>query len=233
MSKLKHILVIEDDISLAEWIKEYFTNHQFQVTVLHSGTSAVESIKNLKPDLVVLDIMLPGKNGFDICKEARQFYACPILMMTACNEESDEVLSLELGADDYLTKPIRPRAMLARVQAMLKRSTLKTQETSIVIGNMVLSKETKSTEVANKKLTISNNEFDVLWLLASQQNQVVSRSDLISQLRGIEYDGFDRSIDIRVSRLRKKLCECHASIGIKTIWGKGYLLSMVEQEKNL
>ncbi len=224
-----HILVIEDDESLAEWISEYLTRHLFDVTVLHSGLHAIESIKRINPDLIILDIMLPHRNGFEICKEAREFCKCPILMMTACSEEDDEVRSLELGADDYLTKPVRPRAMLARIRSMLDRHNEKPYEQSeLTIDSMVLQKETKTVTVENASLPISGNEFDVLWLMASQFNVMIGRADLVGMLRGIQYDGFDRSIDIRISRLRKKMKEANLSVAIKTVWGKGYILSHIE-----
>lgn len=225
----KHILVVEDDESLAEWISDYLNRHQFDVTVLDSGLHAVESIKRLKPDLIVLDVMLPHRSGFDICKDVREFCECPILIMTACIEEDDEVRSLELGADDYLAKPVRPRAMLARIRTMLDRHRDKPHEQSeLVVDGMLLQKETKVVMIENKKLPISDNEFDVLWLMASQFNVMIKRADLVGRLRGIQYDGFDRSIDIRVSRLRKKMKDANAPVAIKTVWGKGYILSHVE-----
>lgn len=228
MSKSYHLLVVEDDPSLAEWVKDYLESHHYQVTLLLSGTDAIDTIRDIKPDLVILDIMLPGKNGFEICKEARQFYHCPILMMTACSDEVDEVLCLELGADDYLTKPVRPRAMLARIQALLRRSKPPTTVNTLNYGLLTLDRTHKSVSMKGTKLAISNNEFDVLWLLIIHAEEVVSRADLVSELRGFDYDGFDRSIDIRVSRLRKKLGQAHAEISITTIWGKGYLLTTAQ-----
>ena len=221
----QHILVVEDDPSLAEWIEEYLCNHHYRVSLISTGGQAVEQIRELKPDLVVLDIMLPEKNGFDICKEARDFYPCPILMMTACDEESDEVLSLELGADDYLTKPVRPRALLARIQALLRRSQHVSSLDRIDVYDLTIEKTNKTVKRQSNAINISSNEFDVLWLLAAQKDQLVSRADLVSQLRGFDYDGFDRSIDIRISRLRKKLSEANSEVHIKSVWGKGYCLT--------
>lgn len=219
-----HLLVVEDDPSLAQWVKDYLESHHYQVTLLLSGAGAIDMIRDLKPDLVILDIMLPGKNGFDICKEARQFYQCPILMMTACNDEVDEVLCLELGADDYLIKPVRPRAMLARIQSLLRRAKPMGAGTELNCGSLLLDSTQKVVLKGGTKLPVSNNEFDVLWSLILHAGQVVSRADLVSELRGFDYDGFDRSIDIRISRLRKKLADAKAEVSITTIWGKGYLL---------
>ncbi|MCL1146410.1 response regulator transcription factor [Shewanella marinintestina] len=224
MTSTKHILVVEDDTSLAEWISDYLLDHGYSITVASQGDFALAMIAEEEPDLVLLDVMLPVKNGFDVCKEARAFYTGPILFMTACVEDGDEIQGLEVGADDYLTKPIRPQVMLARIKALLRRATDDNIKQQLVFDSLVLNAVAKSVTIEQKVLDLNANEFDVLWLLASKVGTVVSRSDLIAQLRGIEYDGFDRSVDIRVSRLRKKLHEAqNQPYKIKTIRGKGYL----------
>ncbi|GIU05254.1 MULTISPECIES: response regulator transcription factor [unclassified Shewanella] len=223
-STTKHILVVEDDTSLAEWISDYLIDHGYSITVASQGDFALTMIAEEEPDLVLLDVMLPVKNGFDVCKEARAFYTGPILFMTACVEDGDEIQGLEVGADDYLTKPIRPQVMLARIKALLRRATDDTIKQQLVFDTLVLNAVAKSVTIEHQVLDLNANEFDVLWLLATKVGTVVSRSDLIAQLRGIEYDGFDRSVDIRVSRLRKKLHEAQSqAYKIKTIRGKGYL----------
>jgi len=223
-SEHTHILVIEDDAALAEWIEEYLRRHGFATTLVCSGDLAVDAIRSYRPDLVLLDIMLPGKDGFEICKEARAFYRCPILMMTACDEETNELLSLELGADDYINKPVRPRVLLARIKALLRRSTESIPKAELNSGSLSMKKQSKTVQLQGEHLPISSNEFDVLWLLASHAGEVISRAELVSHLRGIDYDGFDRSIDIRISRLRKKLADDPDQPSkIKTIWGKGYV----------
>lgn len=225
MDKKYHLLLIEDDPSLGQWIQDYLVKYHYQVTLLNSGAKAVEQIRDLRPDLVILDILLPEKNGFEICKEVRTFYQCPILMVTACTEESDEVLCFELGADDYLTKPVRPKAMLARIQTLLKRPLLNKEKEHLAFGELELDRASKTVKNRHVNINVTNHEFDVFWLLANKINHVVSRADLVSQLRGIDYDGFDRSIDIRVSRLRKKLQDADTGVQIKTIWGKGYTMT--------
>jgi DNA-binding response OmpR family regulator len=214
----EHVLVVEDDASLAAWICDYLTQHNYRVTLATTGTMAVQKIAADKPDLVVLDLMLPEKNGFDVCREVRQFFAKPILMMTASGDEVDEVLGLELGADDYITKPVKPRVLLARIKALLRREPNAVAESTRIFGLLALDAQSKSVTLGG--------EFDVLWLLASRAGEVVSRTELVSQLRGIDYDGFDRSVDIRISRLRKKLGDsAEAPIKIKTVWGRGYLFA--------
>lgn len=220
----KQILVVEDDASLAEWISDYLLEHGYGITVASQGDYALEMIAEEMPDLVLLDVMIPVKNGFDVCKEARGFYSGPILFMTACSEDGDEIQGLEVGADDYLTKPIRPQVLLARIKALLRRANDEETKLQLVFGSLVLNATAKSVSINQKPVNLNANEFDVLWLLALKVGTIVSRIDLIYQLRGIEYDGLDRSIDIRISRLRHKLKEApNQPYKVRTIRGKGYL----------
>jgi len=224
----KYILIVEDDDSLASWIADYLTDQNFSVGVSNRGDQAVELIRSDSPDLVLLDINLPAKDGFDICREVRDFYHKPILIMTARDDELDEVLGLELGADDYITKPIRARVLLARIKSLLRRNEAdlinRVNSEHFNFGRLTVDLKSRSVQFDNKTIEISSNEFNVLWILASQAGEIVSRETLIRELRGIEYDGFDRSTDILVSRLRKKLSlKIESQQIIKTVWGKGYL----------
>ncbi len=222
----EHILVVEDDPSLSAWISDYLIDHNFRVSVASRGDIAVDLIQSDMPDLVLLDIMLPHKNGFDVCQEVRRFFPRPILMMTANIEEASEVQSLELGADDYLNKPLKPRVLLARINALLRRDANNTQVATRVFGSLSIDANTKSASLNGQPVAISSREFDVLWLLACQAGKVVNRTELVSRLRGFDYDGFDRSIDIRISRLRKKLQDNpEQPYRIKTVWGEGYLFA--------
>ncbi|MPW35547.1 response regulator [Vibrio sp. B1Z05] len=224
MTDKKHILVVEDDASLSEWIGDYLLDHDYNITIASQGDYALEMIEEETPDLVLLDVMLPVKNGFDVCKEARKFYSGPILFMTACVEDGDEIKGLEVGADDYLTKPIRPKVMLAHIKALLRRASDEVPKELLQFDSLTLNATAKSVTIDDHQLDLNSNEFDAFWALASKEGSVVPRTELITQLRGIEYDGFDRSIDIRISRLRKKLQEAPAQpYKIKTIRGKGYL----------
>lgn len=225
-----HILLVEDDIALAQWMEDYLIAREFKVTTCHRGDKAVELIAQLNPDLVLLDGMLPGMDGLDVCKVVRPQFANPIIMITARDEEIDEVLGLEMGADDYMTKPIRARALLARIKLALRRRPSAEQAPSnlhqVVLGGLIVDNQNRSVILNDEAINVSSNEFDVLWLLAKQAGEVVSRESLVADLRGFDYDGFDRSVDLRVSRLRKKLGDDSASpFRIKTIWGKGYLLA--------
>ena len=225
----KHIMLVEDDMSLAEWFSDYLSEQGYLVTIVNRGDMAIELVASDNQDLVVLDIMLPVKDGFDVCKTIREFYQGPILMMTARDQETDEVLGLELGADDYLTKPVKPRVMLSRIKALFRRietsnNTVVRDDNILKFDHLVIDANTRTTVLFNETVPISSNEFDVLWMLASEAGNTVSREALVKQLRGIDYDGFDRSMDILVSRIRKKLGDnVKNPYRIKTVWGKGYL----------
>jgi len=234
---LPHILLVEDDVPLAEWVADYLSARDFKVTTTGRGDDAVELINQLNPDLVLLDGMLPGMDGLDVCKAVRPNFENPIIMLTARDEEIDEVLGLEMGADDYITKPVRARALLARIRVLLRRSdkineihntVRQSTEPSnrLQFNALIINLQSRSVSLEGESINLSSNEFDVLWLLAQKAGELVTREELVSNLRGFDYDGFDRSIDLRVSRLRKKLND-HPSepYRIKTIWGKGYLFA--------
>jgi DNA-binding response OmpR family regulator len=232
------ILIVEDDESLASWMKKYLVLKNFTVTVISRGDLAVDYIKNHNPDIVVLDGMLPGLDGFDVCKAVRPAFTNAIIMVTARDEEIDEVLGLDAGADDYLTKPLRARALLARIDKWLKRQSATTLQqpvlennthsddsSKLTLGKFIIDAQARSVYLDGETINISTKEFDLLWILAERAGQVVARSELMLLLRGYEYDGFDRTIDLRISKLRKKLNDNTSQpYRIKTIWGKGYLL---------
>jgi len=237
-----HILLVEDDIDLAEWIADYLMGRDFKVTTCHRGDEAVNLILSLNPDIVLLDGMLPGMDGLDVCKTVRATFTNPIIMITARDEEIDEVLGLEMGADDYITKPVRARVLLARIRGLLRREdNSRTADNSgthqltdeqleskgiLKFSGLVIREQARSVTLDGELIKVSSNEFDVLWFLATKAGQVVSRKELVSHFRGFDYDGFDRSIDLRISRLRKKLKDDSSEpFRIKTIWGKGYLFA--------
>ncbi|MFS1525905.1 response regulator [Microbulbifer sp. 2304DJ12-6] len=228
-----HILLIEDDVDLAQWMQDYLVAKGYQVDITGCGQQAVELIQALHPDVVILDGMLPNLDGVDVCKAVRPNFKNAIIMVTARDEEIDEVLGLEMGADDYLTKPVRARALLTRIRKYIARQQelnhyliSNNDEGPLVFNQLCIDKKAMKVILQDKVLKISSNEFNLLWLLASKAGQLVSRSELVSELRGFEYDGFDRSIDLKVSRLRKKLGDCPSEPRrIVTVWGKGYLFA--------
>jgi DNA-binding response OmpR family regulator len=194
------------------------------VTLHHSGEGAVEQVLALQPDLLILDIMLPVKEGTEICTELRDRYRGGILMLTARDDDMDELLGLELGADDYVAKPVRPRLLLARIHSLLRRLDGNGHAASraIVLGHLRLDLAAREACVSGDRLELTDSEFDLLYLLARHAGEVVSRDAMMLETRGLEYDGLDRSIDNRISRLRRKLPAEAASI--KTVRSKGYLL---------
>lgn len=221
-----HILIIEDDNEIARLTEIYLQSTGYETTVVADGHFAIDTIKKLSPDLILLDLMLPGVDGFDICKQAREFYVGPIIVLTAREDDISEVSLLKIGADDYLRKPAKPHIMSARIEALLRRS----KESKGKIGqelsnNLIINRDTLSVTLNNDILDLTNSEFDLLALLADKAGQTVLRADCIQSLRGINYDVTDRSIDMRISGLRKKLNDEKQPYKlIKTIRNKGYLL---------
>ena len=227
------ILLIEDDQRLANLTAEYLRKNDFEVGIEERGDTAEARILKENPDLVILDIMLPGKDGFEVCRAVRERYKGVILMLTARDEDLDQILGLELGADDYLAKPVQPRLLLARIKALLRRAPAATHgsednsaNSELAFGSFRISQATRSSQLAAENIELTTAEFDLLWLLASHAGSVLSRDDLLQKLRGIGFDGLDRSIDARISRLRRKLGDDPENpTRIKTVRGKGYLFS--------
>lgn len=223
------ILLVEDDERLALITAEYLTKNNFDVKIECRGDAAEERIVREAPDLVILDVMLPGKDGFEVCKAVRDKYAGIILMLTARDEDYDQILGLELGADDYIAKPAQPRVLLARIKALLRRnhaSDWATDAETLQFGAFKISQQTRSATLNQENIDLTTAEFDLLWLMATHAGSVLSRDDLLQELRGIGFDGLDRSIDARISRLRRKLNDDPDNPKrIKTVRGKGYLFS--------
>ena len=227
------ILLVEDDERLAKLTAEYLRKNEFEVTIEGRGDTAEARILKEDPDLVILDVMLPGKDGFEVCRAVRQQYKGVILMLTARDEDLDQILGLELGADDYIAKPVQPRLLLARIKALLRRapgsgeSGPSADETDeLEFGNFRISQATRNAHLGEDIIDLTTAEFDLLWLLARHAGNILSRDDLLLELRGIGFDGLDRSIDARISRLRRKLGDDPENpTRIKTVRGKGYLFS--------
>ncbi|NLH50927.1 MAG: response regulator [Myxococcales bacterium] len=234
------LLLIEDDNKLAQVVREYLETNGFRVQIEGRGDRAVQRIIDENPDLVILDIMLPGKDGLTVCREVRPHYHGPVLMLTARGEETDEIVGLEVGADDYMAKPVRPRLLLSRLQALLRRAAA-TPITStdpaavfgevsmipqrIEIGTLIVDAGNRVVHHHGEPVEMTTSEFDLLWLLARHAGQILTREHIYTRLRGIDYDGLDRSIDLRIARLRKKLGDDGKLPQlIKSVRGVGYLL---------
>ena len=214
------ILIIDDDERLAGPLKEFFARYDFELfSANHPGTG-LEILRTHPFDLVILDVMLPGMNGFDVCKTIRNQSDVPIVMLTARGDVMDRVQGLELGADDYLAKPFEPRELVARIQNILKRTEPATPApTCIEFENLKIDHAMQQVLVDDEEIKVTSNEFQLLWLFACHPGQQLSRDDISNKLRGANVEIFSRAVDIQVSRLRQKL---QPTDYIKTVWGVGY-----------
>lgn len=222
------LLLIEDDVRLASLVKDYLEQENFHITVEHRGDTALEHFDPAGVDIVILDLMLPGRDGLSVCTELRRRYDGPILILTAKSSDIDHVMGLELGADDFVRKPIEPPVLLARLRALLRRGATKQPveagPASLDFGALSINLKSHTVHLDGNQVDLTTQEFDLLCFLAGNAGKVLSRDDIFSNIRGIEYDGLDRTVDVRISRLRKKLKDnAEQPDRIKTIWGKGYL----------
>lgn len=225
-----HIVVVEDDVPLAELMATGLRREGHTVTLHHDGASAEARIRELAPDLVILDVMLPGRDGFDICRALKPDWTGPILMLTARDDDFDQVLGLELGADDYVLKPVVPRILRARVKALLRRAAkVQLVHPTLRFGVLTILPGAREVRVDDVTVALTDAEFDLLHHLAANAGRVVDREELFQVLRGISYDGVDRSIDLRVSKVRSQLRD-HLSgrSPIRTVQGRGYLFAKTE-----
>lgn len=233
MQSTARVLLVEDDERLAELIAEYLGRNGIELHWVRRGDLAIEKTYEIEPDLVVLDVMLPGTDGFDICRELRARGATlPIMILTARDEDFDRVVGLELGADEFIPKPVQPRVLLAHIRAMLRRAGMSDRPAgggagdTVVFGRLEVDAAAREVRLAGKPVDLTSSEFDLLWLLARNAGKVLSRNDILQKLRSLDYDGSDRSVDCRVYRLRRKLGDLADSAErIKTIRNVGYLFS--------
>lgn len=234
MQERHRILVVEDDRRLAGLIRDYLQQEGYQAAVERRGDRAVQRVLHEQPELVVLDLMLPGKDGLTLLQQIRADFDGAVLIMTARENDMDQVAGLEMGADDYVKKPIEPRVLLARIRALLRRLSRTPGASShdqgtdllqdITFGGLAISRAAHRVTLDNQTVELTSGEFELLWLLAANAGAVLDRDTLYKLLRGFDYNGSDRSMDVSVSRLRKKLGDDSSNPRrIKTIWGKGYL----------
>ncbi|MEP4888427.1 MAG: response regulator [Aliiglaciecola sp.] len=224
----KRILLIEDDKRLSQLMANFLNQQDFEVQCLYDSVNLSSTMETYKPDIIILDIMLPGEDGFELCKTLRKTFTGPLLFVTAKSSDFDQVLGLELGADDYVIKPVEPRVLLARINALLRRSETQSSDTlfqsdQLRFGKLKINRNSRQVLLSDELIQLTSHEFDMLWKLASNPSKLVERETLYNELIGREYDGLDRSADVRISRLRKKLRDNPQNpYKIKTIWGKGF-----------
>ena len=220
------VMLVEDDARLAELVTEYLSGYEFAVDVITRGDVALERFKELNPDVVVLDLMLPGLDGMVVCRQIREQSDVPILILTAREDSYDEVSGLEQGADDFVNKPVQPRVLLARLRALMRRTQAKAGVDARVLqfGALRIVTSDRSVIWRGQTCVLSNTEYKLLLVLAEAAGRVLSRDALLKKMRGIEFDGLDRSIDNCISKLRRKFDDAESE-KIKTVWGEGYLFS--------
>lgn len=226
MSNLS-VFIVDDDMKLTKLLKSYFDKEGFVTYLAHEGNNAVRAILDKKPNLVILDIMLPGVDGWEICRELRQNSEVPIIMLTARDEETDRIIGLEMGADDYVTKPFSPREVVARTRAILRR-TQKTasKKEPLRIGNLLIDAERHLVKKMDNTLGLTPTEFKILELLASSPNRVFTRLQIVERIQGYAFDGYERTVDAHMKNLRRKMEENPKEPQyIQTVYGVGYRLN--------
>ena len=227
----KRVLIVDDDQKLRALLTEYLTEFGFQTATLPDGRRILSAIKTENPHIIILDIMLPHKDGFEILREIRTASTIPVIMLTARGEDADRIVGLELGADDYLSKPFNPRELLARIRAVLRRSAAPIEDKAgwdenhrVEAGGLILDKAKRSVKVGRDEVELSSTEYEILKVLMEHPNRTLSRDQLMSMAKGRDFMAFDRSIDVHISKLRAKVeASPRSPKRIKTVWGTGYI----------
>lgn len=219
------ILVVDDEKNIVQLLRLYLSREGYQVETAYDGQGALEKARTTRPALVLLDLMLPDLDGFEVCRQLRKVSDVPIIMLTARGEDVDKVVGLEIGADDYVTKPFNPRELVARVKAVLRRYNVgKVGGDSISVGNLTIDVACREVNVAGRRVDLRTKEFDLLVVFARHPGVVFSREKLLSLVWGYDYYGDTRTIDVHITWLRDKLSGSSAQI--QTVWGVGYKLAV-------
>ena len=230
--KMYNVLIADDNLQIVSILKEYCKKNNFNVTLAHDGEETLEKIRNNKFDIVLLDIMMPKKNGFDVCKEVRTFSNVPIIMITARGEDFERIMGLETGADDYIVKPFSPGEVIARIHAILRRVIPNeniSQEKIFSYDNLTINFSDFTVKINDEDIFLTKKEIELLWLLSTNRNKVFTRENLLDSIWGYYYFGDSRTVDSHIKRLRAKLDNYeHESWNIKTIWGVGYKFDIQE-----
>lgn len=229
---VKTILVVDDEENVSELLKLYLEREGFRVEVADDGLKALQMARKIKPDLIILDIMLPFKDGWQVARELRQEMDTPIIMLSAKNEECDRILGLDLGGDDYVTKPFSPGEVVARVKAILRRSKVEDQDHHVLeFPHLVIDFSKYEIRVNGEKILSTPKEVELLWLLASHPGGVFTREQLLDKVWGYDYVGESRTVDTHIKRLRRKIENNHSYSFLHTVWGVGYKFEVINGEK--
>jgi DNA-binding response OmpR family regulator len=220
---LTRVLIVDDDDELCSLLREYLGRFACAVTAAGDPEQGLRAFRNEVPDVLVLDVMLPGQDGFALLRRIRETSRCPVIMLTARGDVADRVMGLELGADDYLPKPFDPRELVARIQAVMRRGQGAGPEERLRVGELELDGAARTAKLSGEALPLTTAEYELLSLLVRNRGRVMSRDRILDAMRGLEWEAFDRSVDVLVSRLRHKLGDDPKRPRyVRTIWGKGY-----------
>lgn len=229
---MSKILVVDDEKNIVELVRLYMEKEGFETVCAYTGDEALSQFRAEKPDLIILDLMLPGVDGWQVCREIRRTSQVPIIMLTAKSETFDKVLGFELGADDYMTKPFEAKELLARVKAVLRRSEAQeaVAEKVVAFKNLSVNIENYELQICGKQVEAPPKEIELLYFLASNPNRVYTREQLLEEVWGFDYYGDSRTVDVHIKRLREKLEGVEADWQLKTVWGVGYKFEIKKQE---
>ena len=226
MENKPKILIVDDEENICELVRLYIEKEGFDAIIANDGQEAVAKFNKEKPDLILLDIMLPIKDGWQVCREIRAQSKVPIIMLTAKGETFDKVLGLELGADDYVVKPFEPKELIARIRAVLRRSAdsvdEKADEDELSFDGLKINQSTYEVYIDDKKVELPPKEFELLYFLAKNTNKVFTRDQLLDEIWGYEFFGDSRTVDVHIKRIREKLEGENRTWALKTVWGVGY-----------
>jgi two-component system response regulator BaeR len=225
------ILIVEDDIKIAEAMKDYLEKERFSVSILNAGKNVVSDVKISPPDLILLDILLPDKDGLLICREIRSFSNVPIIFVTAKVEDIDRLLGLELGADDYISKPFIPQEMVARVKAVIRRTLPEQAKNKLVVGLLNMDDENYEITIGGSNIDVTPIEYKLLKIMMSKPDKVFTRSDFLTKIQGYNHGCYERTIDNHIKNLRRKISEhLNGQEMIHTVYGVGYKISSQQIE---
>jgi DNA-binding response OmpR family regulator len=228
MGKLK-VMIVDDDVNIAELLRLYLDKDGYDTVMAHSGRDAVRLFEETKPDLVLLDIMLPGMDGWQVCREIRKKSQTPVIMLTAKGETFDKVLGLELGADDYIVKPFDTKEVLARIKAVLRRFVKEDgkEKKEVNLEGLYINMENYELVIKGKKVEVPPKEMELLYFLASNPDRVFTRDQLLDSVWGFEYFGDSRTVDVHIKRIREKVEGVSDKWSLKTVWGVGYKIETI------
>ena len=226
------VLIADDNKQIVSILSEYCKKNNFTVSAVFDGEAALKEIEENKFDIILLDVMMPKKDGFDVCRETRKFSNVPIIMITARGEDYEKIMGLEIGADDYIVKPFSPGEIIARINAILRRITPKNDESTKIFtfDNLEIDLNNFTVKINDEIISLTKKEIEILWTLATNQNKVFTRENLLDLIWGFDYFGESRTVDTHIKRLRAKLDNYkHEKWNIKTIWGVGYKFDILEK----